>query len=233
MSLTAFILGLIGSVHCVAMCGPLVAVFSFRSKNALGILQTVVYQFARISVYVLLGALVGGLMSGVDWLGVSQVISILLGSIFLGIGLVYLLLKPAGVEQFALGKWVTKVFGSLMKNQKIGIFRFVFSGMANGLLPCGMIYVALAGTTTSLSYSEGALYMLSFGLGTLPALLLVGAVSNWIKQQLNFIKSKFIISGFLLITGAIMLLRGLNLGIDFVSPEIKPAQQTTDCYVNE
>ena len=233
MSLKAFILGLIGSFHCVAMCGPLVAIFSFRSKNILGVFQSLIYQLSRISVYVSLGALVGGLMSGADWLGVSQKLSVILGGVFLTIGVVYLLIKPAGVEQFAVGKWVTKAFGLLMKNEKIGLFRFVFSGMANGLLPCGMVYVALAGTTISLSATEGALYMLSFGLGTLPALTLVGAVSNWIKQQLSFVKSKFIISGFLLITGAMMLLRGLNLGIDVVSPEIKPAQQTTNCYVNE
>lgn len=233
MSLTAFILGLIGSVHCVVMCGPLVAIFSFRSKNTLGLIQSLVYQFSRILIYVVLGALVGGLMSGVYWLGVSQNISIIIGAMFLGIGISYLLIKPAGIEQFAIGKWISKLFGFLMKNQKIGIFRFMFSGMANGLLPCGMVYVALAGTATSLSASQGAYYMLSFGLGTLPALLFVGAVSNWIKQQLSFVKSKFIISGFLILTGAIMLLRGLNLGIDFVSPEIKPAQQTTDCYVNE
>jgi len=233
MNSSAFILGLLGSVHCVVMCGPLTSIFSFRSKSIKGFFQSLVYQFSRVSVYIILGALVGGLMNGAEWLGVSQNISIVLGGIFLLIGILYLIIKPAGVDQIFIGKWVTKTFSVLMRNQNIGMLRFVLSGMANGFLPCGMVYVALAGTTLTLNATQGALYMFSFGLGTLPALMFVGVVSSWVKMKLSFVKSKFIISGFLLLTGAMMLFRGLNLGIDFISPAIKDVQQTTTCYVNQ
>lgn len=149
------------------------------------------------------------------------------------VGLSYLLIKPAGASQFLIGKWIARLFSGIMKNEKIGVLRYVFSGMANGLLPCGMVYVALAGTTLTYSATSGAQYMMFFGLGTMPALLLVGAVSNWIKQKLAFFKSKYVISGFLIITGALMLFRGLSLDINYLSPQIKESQTKTDCYVKQ
>lgn len=233
MIISAFILGLLGSVHCVVMCGPLTAIFSFRSKSARGVFQTLLYQLGRISVYVILGAIVGGLMASSFYLGLANNFALILGVLFLVLALVYLLVKPAGIQASYLGKLTTKWFGQVMNTQGVGQYKYYLAGVVNGILPCAMVYVALAGVASSAITSfQGALYMMLFGLGTIPALVFVGMFSNYIKTKLYFLKVKVIIPTFLIFTGLVLTLRGLNVQVPFLSAEIKPAQQTTNCYEN-
>lgn len=233
MVLSAFILGLLGSVHCVVMCGPLTAIFSFRSKSARGVFQTLLYQLGRITVYVVLGAAVGGLMASSFYLGLANKFALVLGIAFLVLAFVYLLVKPAGLQASYLGKMTTKWFGFVMNTKEVGQYKYYLAGLVNGVLPCAMVYVALAGVASSaINALEGASYMLLFGLGTIPALVFVGVFSKYIKTKLHFLKVKIIIPTFLIFTGLLLTLRGLNVDVPFLSSEIKPAQQTTNCYEN-
>ena len=92
-------------------------------------------------------------------------------------------------------------------------------GMLNGLLPCGLVYLALAGAALAGSGSGGMTYMLFFGLGTLPAMMLAPLVGQWIQQRFSFDLNK-VYPFFLGILGLIFILRGLNLGIPVLSPEL-------------
>lgn len=232
MFVSALIFGFIGSVHCLTMCGPLSMLFSFQGKTVKGVMNALLYQAGRISIYVALGALVGSLMKGSDWLGISQQLSIGLGGLFVLLGITYVFLKPAGLERSGIGTRITKLYGSVVSKSKLGAFKYLFAGVLNGVLPCGLVYGALSGTVLTGNTQEGALYMLMFGLGTLPAMLVSSFASNYIRRTFSFFKLKYVMTCFLLFSGGLLLLRGLNLGIPYVSPDFMNHQKASYCEVN-
>ena len=188
-------------------------------KNAL------IYHGARILVYSLMGAIVGGLMYGLNWYGFTQIASWVMGSIFLLVGLAFVLkinflLQP--VIQFS-SKW-TSLF-----NQKSTWKKYLLAGTLNGLLPCGLVYVALSSSTLTNNYTEGALTMFVFGLGTLPSLLFGSVFSNWIKNKISFIKNTWLISLSYVLIGLLLILRGSNLGIPYLSPKQNPHNHEIKC----
>ena len=233
MYYSALFLGFLGSVHCLTMCGPLTMLFSFEGKTFRGILVSLIYQFARISTYAFLGGLVGWLMKGSIWLGVSQNISIITGVLFIMLGLFYMFLKPAGLEMSWIGKRVSSAYGAVVSNKKMGLFKYFLLGVLNGLLPCGLVYGALSGAVLSESASTGSAYMVFFGLGTIPAMLLSSLFSSFFKKYFGIFKLKYITSAFLIFSGSLLLLRGMNLGIPFVSPDFLNHQKTSYCEVKK
>jgi len=220
-----FLLGLLGSLHCISMCGPLVFLMGFKGKSGNALKNALIYHGARILVYSLMGAIVGGLMYGLNWYGFTQIASWFMGSIFLLVGLAFVLkinflLQP--VIQFS-SKW-TSLF-----NQKSTWKKYLLAGTLNGLLPCGLVYVALSSSTLTNNYTEGALTMLVFGLGTLPSLLFGSVFSNWIKNKISFIKNTWLISLSYVLIGLLLILRGSNLGIPYLSPKQNPHNHEIKC----
>ena len=220
-----FLLGLLGSLHCISMCGPLVFLMGFKGKSGNALKNALIYHGARILVYSLMGAIVGGLMYGLNWYGFTQIASWIMGSIFLLVGLAFVLkinflLQP--VIQFS-SKW-TSLF-----NQKSTWKKYLIAGTLNGLLPCGLVYVALSSSTLTNNYTEGALTMLVFGLGTLPSLLFGSVFSNWIKNKISFIKNTWLISLSYVLIGLLLILRGSNLGIPYLSPKQNPHNHEIKC----
>lgn len=220
-----FLLGLLGSLHCISMCGPLVFLMGFKGKSGNALKNALIYHGARILVYSLMGAIVGGLMYGLNWYGFTQIASWVMGSIFLLVGLAFVLkinflLQP--VIQFS-SKW-TSLF-----NQKSTWKKYLIAGSLNGLLPCGLVYVALSSSTLTNNYTEGALTMFVFGLGTLPSLLFGSVFSNWIKNKISFIKNTWLISLSYILIGLLLILRGSNLGIPYLSPKQNPHNHEIKC----
>lgn len=220
-----FLLGLLGSLHCISMCGPLVFLMGFKGKSGNALKNALIYHGARILVYSLMGAIVGGLMYGLNWYGFTQIASWVMGSIFLLVGLAFVLkinflLQP--VIQFS-SKW-TSLF-----NQKSTWKKYLIAGSLNGLLPCGLVYVALSSSTLTNNYTEGALTMFVFGLGTLPSLLFGSVFSNWIKNKISFIKNTWLISLSYVLIGLLLILRGSNLGIPYLSPKQNPHNHEIKC----
>lgn len=167
---TAFTIGLLGSLHCVGMCGPLMLALPFSKKARVG--RLLLYNTGRISTYTFLGAIMGFLGKGVFMVGLQAWLTLIIGIAFVAIALFSL-----NVE---LKIWETPFFASLYVKIKSAFARLVnrsgvasiYSlGLLNGLLPCGLVYLALAGALTQNSWTNGMLYMLVFGLGTLPLLL--------------------------------------------------------------
>ncbi len=220
-----FLLGLLGSLHCISMCGPLVFLMGFKGKSGNALKNALIYHGARILVYSLMGAIVGGLMYGLNWYGFTQIASWVMGSIFLLVGLAFVLkinflLQP--VIQFS-SKW-TSLF-----NQKSTWKKYLLAGTLNGLLPCGLVYVALSSSTLTNNYTEGALTMFVFGVGTLPSLLFGSVFSNWIKNKISFIKNTWLISLSYVLIGLLLILRGSNLGIPYLSPKQNPHNHEIKC----
>jgi len=230
--ISGFILGFAGSLHCVGMCGPLsLALPTHHLPAPLKLLSLFVYQLGRVLTYSLLGLLFGLAGRGIYIAGVQQWFSITLGIFILMLATFYFIqessLHLSFLNRFYL--WVSTLIGKIIKSNT-GVAGFLLLGMANGLLPCGMVYIALAATLSFYKVYQATGFMAMFGLGTLPAMMLVAYSGQMISPQLKraFKKS---IPFFITATGIVLILRGLNLGIPFISPLLPAAAgQTIVCH---
>lgn len=218
--ITPFTIGILGSFHCIGMCGPIALALPLKGKgNAQRLLGLLLYNFGRIVTYGLFGTLFGILGKSFHLAGLQRQVSVFLGAmIILGLLVPYLLKQKNKLT----GYWY-KIFGSLysemsllLKNGSLGSL-FVI-GFLNGFLPCGLVYLAIAGAIAQPEIINGTLFMVMFGLGTIPSMLGIGWASKYISLGLrNTIKraTPFLVGFFALL----LIFRGLNLGI-YMSPKI-------------
>lgn len=232
---TALILGLIGSFHCVGMCGPIAVALPLQNRNWWRKLTgTLLYNLGRAITYALLGAIFGVLGEGIQLGGFQSWVSIAMGIIMILSVLFPVLFRNTRLlDQYIYG-YVGKLkaqFGPLFKNASLGSLFII--GLLNGLLPCGLVYVALAGAIATGSVVSGALFMFVFGLGTAPLLAVVTLAGNVISGSLKSSVNK-LIPFVVVIIGALFILRGLNLGIPYISPPAKKLhiQQDVDTTGN-
>ena len=207
---TALVMGLVGSLHCGVMCGPLVlAVTSTRRSR----LSHLAYHSGRITTYCLIGLLFGTLGSTLALAGFQRGLSIVAGFFIL-----VTLLSAARLRiERAAGKLTTRLrsgFTALLKHQNLSS-RFAL-GALNGLLPCGLVYVAAAGAAATATSISGILYMAMFGLGTVPILsgiTLLGSRTSMLRTH-----GARLLPISLGLVGIALILRGLALGIPYLSP---------------
>lgn len=218
---SAFLIGLLGSFHCVGMCGPLALAVPSRGLNR--VLAALTYNLGRVLTYSVLGFLTGLVGKGFSLAGFQQGLSIIAGVAILLI----ILLPENQANRFLAGRWLYAPIATL--KQKLGIlftqstYASVFSiGILNGLLPCGLVYVALFAALALgnplLSFS----YMALFGIGTFPLMLTLIVSGNLISQGLRT-KIRKIVPVTVAIVGLLLIARGMNLGIPYVSPKIQKA----------
>lgn len=181
MLYTAFMFGLLGSLHCVGMCGPLTLAMPFGQRGD-RLLRVLTYNGGRILTYGMLGALMGFLGQGIFLVGLQSWLTLALGIVLVAIGLFSVQLEFNIWSLPLLSTWYLKLkaaFGRLLS--KTGYGSLFGLGLLNGLLPCGLVYLALAGALTTANWQSGVSYMMLFGLGTLPlmvAVTLLGQVSG-------------------------------------------------------
>ena len=218
--ITPFTIGLIGSMHCIGMCGPIAIALPIRNKTgfnrALGI---GLYNLGRLSTYALLGAIFGILGKSFYLAGIQRQVSVTLGLIIL----LSLLLPYSFSQKNKVLAWWNRIFrnfyneiGVLLKNSSF-VSLFII-GIINGFLPCGLVYLALAGALAQSEIIDGSLFMIFFGLGTVPAMYSIAWVSKYItvKARNRIRKASPILIGFFAL---LLIFRGLNLGV-FLSPRI-------------
>jgi uncharacterized protein len=215
----AFLLGLASSLHCIGMCGPLslampVGRLAGRSK----IVLIASYQAGRIFTYCLFGLLAGIAGKGILSAGYQQTFSIVAGLIVVLAATGYFAGRRAGPLSFMNGfyRFLTGLLFKLLKTATRPHGAFLF-GMANGLLPCGMVYIAAITAFALGDWPSSVLFMLLFGAGTLPAMLLVVFTAS----RLNYKARKWAgkLSPYIITAmGLLLILRGLNWGIPFLSP---------------
>ncbi len=219
--LVAITLGFLGSFHCVGMCGPIALALPIKHnstfKKFFGIVS---YNFGRIFTYALLGSFFGLVGQSIVIAGYQQVLSICLGVLILvGIFLptkIYSRFKLTSLL-FSYVGMVKQKLGSLFKKRNLSSL-FVI-GLLNGLLPCGLVYLGIAGAIASGSIFNGSLFMLFFGMGTIPAMFILSIIGNSIS--INFRnKIKKAVPVFIIISALMLILRGSNLGIPYLSPEM-------------
>ena len=233
MLYTAFIFGLISSLHCIGMCGPIAMMLPVdRTNQAKKTLQILTYHLGRLSAYGTIGFLFGLLGKGFSIAGIQQELSIFLGAAMITIVLVpdrffmnYNFSKPI----FRVISKIKTSLGSQFKNKS---YQSLFTiGVLNGFLPCGMVYVALFGAVAMQSPSFGVLYMILFGLGTVPMMSSVVYLNSFLTLPFRN-KIQKVIPYVAVCIGILFILRGLGLGIPYISPNTVSlfVQQQPNCH---
>lgn len=212
----AFFTGLFGSIHCIGMCGPLAfAVPSFHQQRWLLIFDKLVYNLGRTLTYTLLGLIIG-LAGRQLWLaGMQQSISILTGIIIIFAAFSRLLKISSGNGLWLSG--IVQPFNRILAYALQHKAGHLITGILNGFLPCGFVYLALAGALNTGSVLASAQYMFWFGIGTLPlmmaAMVSTGFAGPAFRRRINK-AMPFVMLGL----GVWFVLRGLSLDIPYVSP---------------
>ncbi|MFO1487682.1 MAG: sulfite exporter TauE/SafE family protein [Verrucomicrobiota bacterium] len=214
---TAFILGLVGSLHCAGMCGPLALALPATGRSALSFTASrLAYNLGRVLTYCLMGIVFGLVGKTLLLAGVQRWMSIALGLALLGglfLSRKISLLKPTT----ALVGFLKARMGALLRERSFTALATL--GMLNGLLPCGLVYVAAAGATVAESLPQSVLYMAAFGAGTVPMMLAISLSGKLVPFSLRLKLQKAIpVSVF--IVAALLILRGLALGIPYISPNL-------------
>lgn len=218
---TAFFLGFAGSLHCFSMCSPISIIMLTEKKISFKILlNNLLYQIGRLTSYIILGILFSFLGKSFSLIGLHKIISLLLGLfiiLYIFYFKLYINIRFINIFYIKFINFFQKKLICFLK--KKNLFSAFLIGILNGLLPCGLLYLAI---TTSISMGDiinGIYFMLFFGIGTIPIMLTSLLLGNIIKINLinnNFIK--YITPILLFFMSILLFLRGLGLGIPYISP---------------
>ncbi|PWK17863.1 sulfite exporter TauE/SafE family protein [Xanthomarina spongicola] len=229
---SALLLGLLGSFHCVGMCGPIAFMLPVdRTHSFKKIIQIFTYHFGRLLAYSLIGLVFGLVGKSLYIFGIQQQLSIVIGVIMILIVLIptktfnkYNFSKPI----YKLISKVKSALGQALKKKTADTFLTI--GFLNGFLPCGLVYMAVFGSLATASAIQGGLYMFLFGLGTIPlmttAIYLGKFLNATIKQRIQKAIPVFVV-----IIGLLFIIRGLGLGIPYLSPApvVEMVEGDMDC----
>ncbi|NOR74225.1 MAG: sulfite exporter TauE/SafE family protein [Draconibacterium sp.] len=224
--LSALVLGLMGSFHCAGMCGPIAIALPLHGNTVpQKIFGGALYNIGRTITYGVMGAIFGMLGQGVEMIGFQQKISVIMGVLMI----VSVLFPALFKNQYSMEKSWFSVIGNLKKSIgkmfTIRSFSSLFLiGLLNGLLPCGLVYMAIAGAIGTGGVVLGSLYMILFGLGTIPMMLSISLVGNVMSLAVRNKINKFI-PVLVVIVGIFFILRGLSLGIPYLSPPKQKIEQ--------
>jgi len=210
--LSALVIGFMGSFHCVAMCGPIALALSGGTEDNLSyITGRAVYNVGRITTYAVLGLAAGSIGHTFLLAGYQKSISIAIGILMIaGVIFTYWLgsRDRIGPQAVRLNLFIKNIFKKVIhKRTKASLF---MAGMANGILPCGFVYIALAGAATTQQPVNGAAYMVLFGLGTFPAMMAVslfGKIAG-LKARSFLLKAAPVLMIFL---GLLLIFRGIQM----------------------
>lgn len=229
---SAIIFGLLGSFHCVGMCGPIAFMLPVdRSNTSRKLIQIFTYHFGRLVAYSMIGLVFGVVGKGLYIFGLQQQLSITMGILMIAVVLIptkifnkYNFSKP-------IYKIISKVKSSLGQAlKKKTPDTFLTIGFLNGFLPCGLVYMAVFASLAMGSAIKSSLYMVLFGIGTIPlmttAIYLGKFLNATVKQRIQKAIPIFVI-----IIGLLFILRGMGLGIPYLSPApvVEMATGVIDC----
>ncbi|MGC6431040.1 MAG: sulfite exporter TauE/SafE family protein [Jejuia sp.] len=216
---SGFILGILGSFHCVGMCGPIAFMLPIDRTNSIKkISQIAIYHVGRLLAYGLIGLVFGAVGKSLSIFGFQQQLSIIIGVLMILVVLIpqktfnkYNFSKPiySGISR------IKSALGNALKKKTMDTFLTI--GFLNGFLPCGLVYMAVFAALSYGSAANGSLYMATFGLGTIPLMTTAIYFSQFLKGKTRQ-RIQNLIPVFVIIIGGLFILRGLGLGIPYLSP---------------
>lgn len=222
------IIGFLGSLHCIGMCGPIALALPSGSFGSFSFYSgRVLYNTGRVITYSFFGLIFGLLGKSFSFVSIEfqQGITIATGEVIL-----LIVILPQSVKSGIYGKlsfinFTSKIknyFGTLFKKGSPGSLFFI--GILNGFLPCGFVYVGLAGALVTGEVLSGIYYMTLFGIGTIPVMFGTALAGNFINLQVRQKLSK-VIPYFAGLIAILFILRGLSLGIPYISPKTEKIQK--------
>ncbi len=223
---SAFLLGFLGSFHCVVMCAPIMISIKWHGIKSLTILRNkLIYQSGRIITYIFIGLLFYVLGRSFALASFQKALSITVGSILI----LWLLFDQLKLNQFnslllSIFNWAKKLF--LPLTQIKGAAGSFATGLLNGLLPCGLVYVAAFASVLQISVTDNIKYMTMFGIGTLPLILIVLAGAQFAGNSVRKFATRFT-PIFIGLLGLYFITRGLELNIPYLSPSINVVNDST------
>jgi len=214
-------LGLLTGFHCIGMCGPIAIALPLNRRTwGTRIFSALWYNIGRTITYAGLGVIFGILGAGFSLAGFQKWISIIMG-IFMIASVLFPKINHVLYRGTGDSKFMNSIKKQLAKYFQQASYKSLFiTGLLNGLLPCGMVYMALAGAIGVGSLQGAVLFMILFGLGTIPMMFLLSMLGNFATIKMKHAINK-IIPYVVVIVGALFILRGLELGIKFISPPAK------------
>lgn len=227
--LAAISLGFLGSFHCIGMCGPIALTIPVKRDSNFSVISGILtYNFGRIVSYTFMGFIFGFIGKGFMLAGWQNILSIILGCSIL----VFIL-----VPQLKLNAKRLAVFYRILEKLKMRI-RTLFGkksygsllliGLFNGFLPCGFVYLAVSGSLAAGDVLKSTLFMTGFGLGTIPAMFSIGFFRDY--MSLKFRKTVIATLPFFIATmGILLVLRGMNLDIPYISPTVNAESKQMQC----
>ena len=216
-----FILGITGSLHCIGMCGPIALSIPIQHESkALKFWKAFLYNFGRIITYSFLGLLFGLIGKSFALFELQQLLSIIIGIIILIWLFQFKKINKAlnkinfiNKLLFYIRKKIVLLFSSTSNNSLLSI------GILNGFLPCGLVYLAIAGAISTPHFTESILFMLAFGIGTIPIMFVTTMLGVQIK--ISYKQSlKKIYPIIMALMACFLILRGMGLGIPNLSPKL-------------
>lgn len=229
--LTAMLMGAAGSAHCIGMCGPIaLAVPGMGGSRRSRLVSTVLLNAGRLTSYASLGVAFGAMGSGLRLAGLQDAVALTTGVLLVLAVLSPRMMKHTGVEgRLAIG--LSRLRGSLARNlRRTSPEAIFFSGMLNGLLPCGLVYTAGLGAAAIGTAWGGGLFMLLFGAGTLPVLIAFRSGSAFMPPAFRARLRRLspVVVG---IMGIMLVLRGARLDIPYISPSsVASAASVVSCH---
>jgi sulfite exporter TauE/SafE len=215
----ALTMGLMSSFHCVGMCGPIALALPIHKGNKTQQFAGLsLYNGGRILTYALLGLILGSLGSSLVWIGYLRYLSVLSGILMLAY-----VLWPSRLDAYFHPPKLWQNFIRQLKNRMAEMLRsrkpqsWFFLGILNGLLPCGLVYLALISSVATASALDGGFYMLSFGIGTLPAMMAVGFFKQWFTNVFRT-RMRKLTPVLMAVAGIWLVARGLLIQYPGASP---------------
>lgn len=218
--LQGIIIGLLGSFHCVGMCGPIAFIVPASGDGFQKYFSYFIYHLGRVFTYALFGGVLGLLGESIRFAEIQQYASIIIGAFILIIAVGLMFGKNFPVNSYLSKAMlpIKKRLGNLLKVGSKNKRNLFLIGFLNGFLPCGLVYVALSASLLTSSVLDSVVLMVAFGLGTIPALMLLVVFKTKLSKIINF---KKLIPYALIFAGALLVVRGMNLGIPYVSPKVE------------
>ena len=220
MLISALILGILGSFHCVGMCGPIAFMLPVDRNNLLKrVSQIAIYHFGRLLSYAITGLVFGVIGRSLYIFGFQQQLSILTGITMILIVVIPQKFFEKKIFFSPIYHFISKVktrFGSSFKKRTMDTF--VTIGFLNGFLPCGLVYMAVLASLAFQNTITSIFYMLLFGIGTIPLMTTTVFIGQFINIS-GRMKIQKAIPVFIILIGTLFIIRGLGLGIPLLSPK--------------
>lgn len=233
MIYSALLLGFLGSLHCIGMCGPIAFMLPVDHKNSSKkVAQVGLYHIGRIISYSIIGLIFGLLGKSLYIFGLQQQLSIAIGVLM--IILVLIPNRITGKLKIAqpIYRSISKVksmLGAALKKKTPDTFLTI--GFLNGFLPCGLVYMAVFGAIAMGDTLNSVFYMALFGMGTIPLMTSAVYLGKFLNHNIKH-KIQKAIPVVVVIIGVLFILRGLGLDIPYISPSpvVEMVDSAIDCH---